>query len=104
MINTILLVLILILTRFVAYRINEWENIRKDLQKKLDDKQKQEESDFIKNYYINKYIEDVENWKQGVLLAIWQDEADAILKERKELKKKETEKKMRTENGDEKWE
>ncbi|MBR7036301.1 hypothetical protein IKI14_00075 [bacterium] len=49
------------MTRFVAYRINEWENIRKDLQKKLDDKQKQEESDFIKNYYINKYIEDVEN-------------------------------------------
>ena len=95
MINTILLVLILIITWYIWVKIAQWEDIRKDLQKKLDDKQKQEDSDFIKNYYINKYIEDVENWKQGVLLAIWKDEADAILKERKEAREKESEKKMK---------
>ena len=95
MINTILLVLILIITWYIWVKIAQWEDIRKDLQKKLDDKQKQEDSDFIKNYYINKYIEDVENWKQGVLLAIWKDEADVILKERKEAREKESEKKMK---------
>ena len=90
MINTILLVLILVFTLYIWAKTVQWEDIRKDLQRKLDEKEKQDNADFVKNYYINEAIRKNEI---DILPAIRKDEAKARLKEIKEVEKMEKNKK-----------
>ena len=88
MLNTILLIIILIFTWFIGYKITQREPIRKDLQAKLNKKEKQEEGEILKEFYINQYIKDKEEGKNPVILAIWEDEAEARYKAKHKKEKK----------------
>ena len=88
MLNTILLIIILIFTWFIGYKITQREPIRKDLQAKLNKKEKQEEGEIMKEYYIEQYIKEKEEGKDPYILAIWKDEAEARYKAKHKKEKK----------------
>ena len=88
MLNTILLIIILIFTWFIGYKITQREPIRKDLQAKLNKKEKQEEGEIMKEYYIKQYIKEKEEGKDPIILAIWKDEAEARYKTKHKKEKK----------------